>query len=868
MRRGERIPAGLSYATVHADMDFETYSEAGYIWDGTTYRAPQGATKKGIFAVGACAYSEHPSTEVLSLAYDLKDGDGPRIWIPGMPDPRELFEYLATGGLIEAHNDSFEYWIWKNVCHARMGWPELPAGQLRDSMAKARAFAYPGALAKLAEASGAAVQKMTEGKRLIQKFSCPRKPTKTDPRRRIKPSEDPTDGQLFLDYNVGDIKAEAACSVLCPDLLPKEETFWLATKAMNTRGCQLDMPTVNAACSVLDQALEKYNAELAELTGGKVTAASQVSKLINWLDVKTSTLDMEACSTLLARPDLSPKDRRAIQIRGLVGSAGVKKVYAMRRMASRAGKAHDMFNYHGARTGRDTGQDLQPQNLVKSGPKLFWCEGCGKPYGQHRNTCPYCGASSTVAHAAGWSWRAVDHAAEVLQTASLETVEDYFGDAVLTISGCIRGLFTAPQGMDLICSDYSSVEAVVIAMLANEQWRIEAFRKKQDIYLTSASRITGTTIEEYLSHPNGPKGHPDRQKIGKPAELGLGFGGFVNAWRQFDKSDTFSDDEVKRIVMGWRAASPAIVELWGGQFRGKPWAPDSKELFGLEGMAISAVLNPGSWHSYNGISYGVHNDVLYCKIPSGRYLAYHKPRLIEVERFAGCPQLEITFEGWNSNPKNGPLGWVRMNTFGGRLVENCIAEGTLVLTDSGWKPIEKITTIDKVYDGIDLVCHDGLLFKGEQICTSVDGVGMTPDHKVLTNEGWKAASQGPRPYRPLSIQYPTWRRVDTGGEMRVYDILNCGPRHRFVVLGANGPFIVHNCVQAVARDIMAHAVPMLESRGYECVLRVHDEIIAQVPIGYGSIFEFEQIMGSMPDWAEGWPVRAEGGWRGLRYRKD
>ncbi len=148
-----RLPSGCGFSTVYADFDFETYSEVGFIWneDGQKWDAPSGATKKGLFAVGAAVYAEHESTEVISLAYNLKDGKGERLWFPGCPPPRDLFDHIARGGLLEAWNDAFEFWIWAKVCEERLGWPKLPFWQLRDAMAKARAFALPGALGKAAE---------------------------------------------------------------------------------------------------------------------------------------------------------------------------------------------------------------------------------------------------------------------------------------------------------------------------------------------------------------------------------------------------------------------------------------------------------------------------------------------------------------------------------------------------------------------------------------------------------------------------------------------------------------------------------------------------------------------------------------------
>jgi DNA polymerase len=337
---------------------------------------------------------------------------------------------------------------------------------------------------------------------------------------------------------------------------------------------------------------------------------------------------------------------------------------------------------------------------------------------------------------------------EVIKSRDLATVERIYGDAQLALSGIIRGMFIAGPGCDLIASDYSSIEAVVAAALAGEEWRLEAFRQRQDIYLVSAGRITGRSPEEYAAYlaEHGHK-HPDRQKIGKPAELGLGFGGWINGWRVFDDSDLFTDEDVKQNIRAWRTASPAIVEMWGGQVRGKPWRPDRLELYGLEGAAIAAVQNPGQCYSYRSISYGMRGDALYCRLPSGRYLTYHRPRLAPSTRWEGVEGLvELSFEGWNTNPAAGPMGWIRINTFAGRLFENV--------------------------------------------------------------------------------------------------------------------------VQAVARDLMAHAVVSLERARYPLVLRVHDELVAEVPAGWGSIEDFEAIMATLPAWAAGWPIRAAGGWRGQRYRKD
>ncbi len=711
------VPAGHGFASILPSMDFETYSEAGYVWNGAKWGRLAGAAKYGLPACGLAVYAQHPSTEVLSLAYDLQDGAGPRAWIPGMDPPADLFAVFAGGGLVEAWNDGFEYHIWRDVCAARMGWPMIDHRQLRDAAAKARAWGLPGALANAGEVMRADVVKDADGKRLLNKFSMPRQPTKGNPSTCTQPTDDPADFARLIQYNIDDVRAEDSIAHRVPDLDPEEQEFALLTAAMNSRGIQVDLPSVEACISTLEQAYVSANAKLAEITGGVVTSATQGQRMIGWLagqGVVTKSLDDAHRTELLARP-WPPGSivRQALEQYDLVTGAGVKKVYSMKRMANKDGRLCNLYIYHGARTGRDTGADVQPQNLVKQGHT--WHDG------------------------SHWSW---EYAEETLQIIREGRAAEVFDSPVLAVSGCIRSLFVSKPGHDLICSDYSSIEAVVTACLAGEQWRIDTFERGEDIYLTSAGRIMGRDLDYY--NANGGKKHPDRQKIGKPAELGLGFGGWIGAWRQFDKSDTFTDDEVKRNITAWRDASPAIVEFWGGQVRGKPWRPDRHELFGLEGAAIAATNNPGKEFTYRLISYRVHEDVLYCKLPSGRSLAYHKPRLSPSTRWEG--QLSLSFEGWNSNAKKGPPGWQRMEIYGGLLCENV--------------------------------------------------------------------------------------------------------------------------VQATARDLMRGGVIALEKAGYPLVLRVHDELAAEVPEGWGSVEEFERLMAVKPEWAADWPIKAAGGWRGKRYRKD
>ena len=1068
----------LGNSTPVPSMDFETYSEAGMEFDELTkkWKLIQKNAKSGIGIVGAARYSEHESTEVICLAYDLLDGKGARMWLPGFEPPKDLFEHIASGRLIEAWNSSFEYLIWKNVCHARMGWPELPLNQLRDAMVKARSWSLPGGLDKVATILDTPIKKDKEGKRLINKFSKPRTPTKSDQRQRMLPSEEPEDAGKFYSYCVDDIRAEEGASLAMPDLSPEELKLWLLDQDINMRGCPVDVISLGHCADLVLQAFKQYNAELHVLTNGAVSKASELKKLKEWLEEQgveqLYDLKKETVEDALTWPSIiaKPQAHRALEIRSIVGSASVKKIFSMMHRLTRDGTLKELFAFCGAdRTGRFAGRGPQPQNLPNSGPSVIPCS-CGAYYLDSILLCPSC-KKITMANNEPIEWcvEAVEFCLGLTCKRDLRLLESYFGNAVAAIAGCLRGLFCASEGRELISSDYSAIEAVVLAELAGEEWRQEVFRTHGKIYEMSASKITGIPFEEFAAHKEKTGDHhPMRKKIGKTAELacfgenttvltdcgwkrikdittqdmihdgvefvnhdgvvskghketmnlhgvrvtpdhkfylgenlwlttenlkesthylqlatdtailqllssllkniqvdssvlsasanvetlawlmlitseterllgvtpalrklvpfhehgtrssvltesteggysidsvpqsedvttwkikpstdmggegykstllgdlikmngldmsalclggkiqgkplielimtkgtnletcdssvtetnkaisgerfglntivslcqrlsftgttpqisrmltrslerfdsGLqpnrlsgnqtqevfdvincgkrnrfvvltsagpiiahnsGYGGWIGAWKAFGADKHFNDDqEIKEAILKWRDESPAIVEFWGGQVRKHPRRWEfRRELYGLEGCAVQAIQHKGTCFSYNGISYGVKDDVLYCMLPSGRTLNYHSPLLTPTnDRMSGMEIFQISYMGWNADYKKGPIGWMRLETYSGKLTENV--------------------------------------------------------------------------------------------------------------------------VQAVARDILTHAMIGVTDAGYPIVLHIHDELVSMVPHGEGSVEDYERIMGILPAWANGWPVSANGGWRGTRYRK-
>lgn len=751
-------------------LDFETYSEAGFVWvppdpDGKKPlgywtclpNAPQG--KKGLPVVGASVYTEHPSAEVLSASYDLCDGLGMRRWRPGLAPPQDLFDHVAAGRPLKAHNAMFERLVWENVCVRKYGWPALNPYVLRCSMATARTNNLPGSLDALGDVLGIATKKDKDGKRLLDKFSKPRNPTKADPRWRIRPEDDPDDAERLYAYNDTDVVAEQQASDAMEPMTPAELDFWLVDQEINHRGLGVDRAGIRDCIAVLQEAIDQYGRECEAITGG--IQPGQLAEIRGWLSalgVAMPDMQAETVETKLRQPDLPAPARRVLEIRSLIGSASVKKLYAMEYQASADDRLRNLIVHHGARTGRPTGEGPQPLNLPKAGPKLVVCGNCRRPHKHPIDACPWCNVPCPPIERKGrWAPDMVPHVLEIMASRSLGLVEWFFGDALLAIQGCVRGLFQAAEGYDLIASDYSAIEAVVAAMISGEQWRIDTLRARTDIYLASASKITGTPLETYLAWPDAHEGdnHPDRQNIGKVAELALGYGGWEGAWRAFDPDEANkSSDQIVGIIRAWRDASPQIVAHWGGQRVRDNWQWRD-ELYGIEGAVIRAIQSPGTYQVPNPPSVGgvapfpveigfyVRDDILRMVLPGGREIKYYHPRVEPSTNRPGT--LAISYNTWNTNPKYGAIGWVRMATWGSRVYENAD--------------------------------------------------------------------------------------------------------------------------QAISHNILRGAILRLRSAGYPTVLHVYDEIVGEIPLGTGSIEEFERLMLPTEPQYAGWPIRAAGGWRGKRYRK-
>ena len=405
----------------------------------------------------------------------------------------------------------------------------------------------------------------------------------------------------------------------------------------------------------------------------------------------------------------------------------------------------------------------------------------------------------------------------------------------------LRRSMRAMDGHIILASDSSSIEARLLAMVANQQDLVDTFVQGRDVYIEMATKIYNKSYDEIyeVAKRNPTKEGKAMRNMGKSCILGMGYSMSAQKFSDTNKQQGVDIplEQAQDLVNIYRTSYSMIPAFW------------------RECNRVLDILYAGGscWFG------GANNDLFFAdgssefhgkkipsiRLPNGTYLFYQNLRK-EVKDNGQISYVYDQFKGRN---------WLPKFVFGGSLTENlCIAEDTLVLTDSGWKKIQDITTKDKVHDGIEFVTHGGLVFKSVKDCVEIDGVYMTKDHEVLTDDGWKTAevhlSAGAtsqlsrfdfskvlrevqtKPH-DCTLSVSTGRNNAETGEAAdpkkaVYDILNCGSRNRFVVKGDTAPFVVHNC-QALAFDILKWQAIEIAKAGVPVNLNVHDEWVSVVP---------------------------------------
>lgn len=585
---------------MHISIDFETYSEA--------------ELKK----VGAWKYSEHPSTEVLCVAYAV-GGDEPYIWFPptNVP-PLTLFAAIKNGATVDAHNVGFERAIWENVCVKRMGWPAIEPHQYDCTMARAASRALPLGLDDAARALGLDAKKDKRGRQLIQLLCKPQKPKKKDPRTRI---QDPELLAELYEYCKQDVRVEQELRRMLGNLPPGERSVFLHNEKMNSRGVTIDVESVHNALAIVDEVEHRLTEELVDLTFGEVKSHNEVAAVQRWLHSRGVHLDDLTADTVAEAIPLTEKgsdERRVLEIRKSLAKASTKKLGSLLAVVGADGRVRGLSQYHGAFTGRNAGRLVQPLNL----PRPIY-------------DVPHEQLIQDISHR------------------SATYLDAVYGDAMQAVADALRPMFMAGPGKLLCAGDLKSIEGVGLAALAGEESKLDVFRRGDDPYSVFATFALGRPVTKKTD----PRA---RQDVGKPGELAFGYGGSVGAWRNFDDSDRFTDDEVNDFKKAWRRQHPRIAT--------PPWElePGEEEQLGfwyqLEDAAIATVMT-GEEHKVGALRYVMRGQWLVCVLPSGRSIGYYDPRCQEVEKF-GRQVVELTY----MSQKKGR--WQRVSTWGGKLAEN------------------------------------------------------------------------------------------------------------------------------------------------------------------------------------------------------
>lgn len=546
---------------------------------------------------GVYRYVDTDAFKILLFAYSVDGGPVQLIDLTrGDCIPKEIVKALIDKSVTKwAYNANFE-----RVALSRfLG---MPTGQYLDpegwkcSMVWAATLGLPMGLAKVGEILTLDKQKMSEGRGLIYKFCKPDKKTG----QRVMPEEFPEDWETFRRYNIRDVETEMGIQKMispfpCSDELWQE--YW-TDQRINDRGVEVDLTLAKNAVAMDAEISKNLMEKMRSLTG--IDNPRSTSQLDMWLrehGCDMVSLGKKDVAQVIEETD-DPLIRKVLSLRLLISKSSVKKYTKMLDATCSDGRARGMFQFYGAmRTGRFAGRLLQLQNL---------------PLNHIEN---------------------IGLVRELARRGDLEALSVMFDSVPDILSQLIRTAFVAREGSRFIVADFSAIEARVIAWLAGEEWRMKAFAEGKDIYCASASAMFGVPVVKH-----GINGEL-RQK-GKVAELACGYGGSVGALKAFgaDKMG-LTETEMQSIVDNWRASSPRIVQLW--------WNVD---------RAIKQTLEDGTAHRTHGLMFSLQKGILFIRLPSGRSLAYVKPRLIDGK---------ITYEGVSSNK-----GWARLESYGPKFVEN------------------------------------------------------------------------------------------------------------------------------------------------------------------------------------------------------
>ena len=622
---------------------------------------------------GVYKYAESDRFEILLFGVSI-DGGPVQVYDLACGDqiPDEILSALADESVTKwAFNASFERiclsnWLKRSHPEYFLGYsiPEDPAGQyLNPESWKCTMIwsAYMGLPLSL-EGVGAVLklqnQKLKEGKDLIRYFCTPCRPTKANGgRARNLPQHDSEKWMRFKEYNLRDVEVETdikkrLAKYPVPDFIWDE---YHLDQEINDRGIALDMNVVRNAISFDGHSRETLTASMQAITG--LENPNSVQQMKQWLanhGVEAEALDKKAVKELIRNSD-NQTVRTALMLRQQLAKSSVKKYQAMQNAVCRDGRAHGMFQFYGAnRSGRWAGRLIQLQNLPQ-------------------NHLPD-----------------LEQARQYVLDGDYEMLELLYDSVPTVLSELIRTAFIPRLGYKFIVSDFSAIEARVLAHLAGETWRSRVFAEGKDIYCASASQMFGVPVEKH-----GINSHL-RQK-GKIAELALGYGGSVGALKSMGALDMgLSEEELQPLVNSWRASNPMITAFW--------WDVD---------RAVKTAITQRIPTEVRSIRFFYKSGMLFIQLPSGRRLSYVKPR-IGINQFGGE---SVTYEGVGTTKK-----WERIESYGPKFVENIVQAISRDILCHAMKTLRHCFIVGHVHDELIIECSPGVDLKA--VC---EQMGQSPE---------------------------------------------------------------------------------------------------------------------------------------------
>ena len=635
---------------------------------------------------GVYKYAESPDFEILLFGYSIDGGKVRTIDLAcGEEIPADILDALTDDSVTKwAFNAQFE-----RVCLSRyladMGISLDPfhdnhplsrecarflnPGSWRCSMVWSAYMGLPLSLEGVGAVLGLEKQKLTEGKDLIRYFSVPCNPTKSNGGRTRNLQEHDTEKwQRYKAYNIRDVETEMQIQQKLSKF-PVPEEIWEEyhiDQEINDRGIRVDMPLVEQAIAIDELSRKRLTVAMKDITD--LDNPNSVVQMKSWLSdngLETETLGKKAVAALIEETDGEVSE--VLSLRQQLAKSSVKKYQVMQNAACRDNRCRGMFQFYGAnRTGRFAGRLVQLQNLPQN----------------HMEDL----ADARV----------------LVRNGDFDALDMLYEDIPDTLSQLIRTAFIPADGQKFYVADFSAIEARVIAWFAGEDWRTQVFKDGGDIYCASASQMFKVPVEKH-----GVNGHL-RQK-GKIAELALGYGGSVGALKAMGALDMgLAEEELQPLVNAWRQSNPHIVRFW--------WDVDT---------AVKKVIKQRKAQTVKGVKFFYQSGMLFITLPSGRTLAYVKPRIGE-NRFGGE---SVTYEGVGGTKK-----WERIESYGPKFVENIVQATSRDILMYAMKTLRCCSIVAHVHD--ELIIEADPRMNLEVLCEQMARVPPWANGLILRADGY------------------------------------------------------------------------------------------------------------------------------------